>query len=130
MRATLREDGARRVFRRALNLSSEAWQGNTRLLYGSGLFWTLGYDTIYAVQDMEDDALAGVKSSALRLGGAAPRAVFGFYAACALLSASCCAATTPIPSNNVPTTTTIRNISSPWFLIRRQFEPDSGHRKA
>jgi 4-hydroxybenzoate polyprenyltransferase len=49
------------------------------LLYGAGLFWTLGYDTIYAVQDMEDDALIGVKSSALRLGAAAPRAVTGFY---------------------------------------------------
>ena len=51
------------------------------LLYASGIFWTLGYDTIYAVQDLEDDALAGVKSSALRLGEAAPRAVLGFYVA-------------------------------------------------
>lgn len=49
------------------------------LLYAGGIFWTLGYDTIYAVQDLEDDALAGVKSSALRLGAAAPRAVLGFY---------------------------------------------------
>ncbi len=51
------------------------------LLYASGVLWTLGYDTIYAVQDMEDDALIGVKSSALRLGKDAPRAVTGFYAA-------------------------------------------------
>ena len=44
------------------------------LLYAGGIFWTLGYDTIYAVQDLEDDALAGVKSSARRLGaGAAER---------------------------------------------------------
>jgi len=49
------------------------------LLYAGGVFWTLGYDTIYAVQDLEDDALAGVKSSARRLGSAAPRAVLGFY---------------------------------------------------
>ena len=49
------------------------------LLYASGLFWTLGYDTIYAIQDLEDDALAGVKSSALRLGERAPRAITGFY---------------------------------------------------
>ena len=49
------------------------------LLYAAGVFWTLGYDTIYAVQDLEDDALAGVKSSARRLGAAAPRAVAGFY---------------------------------------------------
>jgi 4-hydroxybenzoate polyprenyltransferase len=50
------------------------------LLYASGVFWTLGYDTIYAVQDLEDDALAGVKSSARRLGRYTRPAVFGFYA--------------------------------------------------
>ncbi len=56
------------------------------LLYASGIFWTLGYDTIYAVQDLEDDALAGVKSSALRLGESAPRAVLGFYVASFVLA--------------------------------------------
>jgi 4-hydroxybenzoate polyprenyltransferase len=50
------------------------------LLYASGIFWTLGYDTIYAIQDLEDDALAGVKSSARRLGAKAPRGVMAFYA--------------------------------------------------
>ena len=49
------------------------------LLYAAGVFWTLGYDTIYAVQDLEDDALAGVKSSARRLGDAAPIGVMVFY---------------------------------------------------
>ena len=38
------------------------------LLYLGGIAWTLGYDTIYAHQDKEDDALIGVKSLALRLG--------------------------------------------------------------
>lgn len=38
------------------------------LLYASGVFWTLGYDTIYAHQDKNDDAAIGVKSLALRLG--------------------------------------------------------------
>jgi 4-hydroxybenzoate polyprenyltransferase len=56
-------------------LPAQAW-----LLYASGVAWTLGYDTIYAVQDLEDDALAGVKSSARRLGDHAPRAVLVFYA--------------------------------------------------
>jgi len=51
------------------------------LLYASGIFWTLGYDTIYAIQDLEDDALAGVKSSARRLGAQAPLAILGFYLA-------------------------------------------------
>ncbi|MES2034081.1 MAG: 4-hydroxybenzoate octaprenyltransferase [Pseudomonadota bacterium] len=55
------------------------------LLYAGLVFWTLGYDTIYAVQDLEDDAMAGVKSSALRLGAGAPKAVLGFYAACFVL---------------------------------------------
>jgi 4-hydroxybenzoate polyprenyltransferase len=49
------------------------------LLYLGGLFWTLGYDTIYALQDMEDDALVGVKSSARRLGGQVRRGVAIFY---------------------------------------------------
>jgi 4-hydroxybenzoate polyprenyltransferase len=48
-------------------------------LYASGVFWTLGYDTVYALQDLEDDALAGVKSSARRLGKAAPTAIIAFY---------------------------------------------------
>jgi len=51
------------------------------LLYAAGVFWTLGYDTIYAIQDLEDDALAGVKSSARRLGPQAPLAILAFYLA-------------------------------------------------
>jgi len=57
------------------------------LLYAGGVAWTLGYDTVYAIQDLEDDALAGVKSSARRLGDAAPRAVLIFYAFAAGLPA-------------------------------------------
>jgi 4-hydroxybenzoate polyprenyltransferase len=38
------------------------------LLWGGAVFWVIGYDTIYALQDKEDDALAGVRSSALALG--------------------------------------------------------------
>lgn len=59
------------------------------LLYAAGVFWTLGYDTIYAVQDMEDDALAGIRSSARRLGRAAPRAVLGFYVLAFALALAC-----------------------------------------
>ena len=50
------------------------------LLYLGGFFWTLGYDTIYAHQDKEDDILIGVKSTALRLGAASRRSILGFYA--------------------------------------------------
>ena len=38
------------------------------LLYAGSVFWVVGYDTIYALQDREDDALVGVRSSALALG--------------------------------------------------------------
>ena len=50
------------------------------LLYLGGVFWTLGYDTIYALQDIEDDAMVGVKSSARRLGGSVRQGVGIFYA--------------------------------------------------
>ncbi len=59
------------------------------LLYAAGLCWTLGYDTIYAHQDKEDDALIGVKSTALRLGNRTRPWLAGFYgAAAALLTAA------------------------------------------
>lgn len=57
------------------------------LLYASGIAWTLGYDTIYAHQDKEDDALIGVKSSARRLGAKTKAALTGFYAAALALAA-------------------------------------------
>ena len=58
------------------------------LIYAAGLFWTLGYDTIYAHQDKEDDALIGVKSSARRLGAATRPWLFGFYGIAVLLLAA------------------------------------------
>lgn len=55
------------------------------LLWGGGIAWTLGYDTIYALQDIEDDAMAGIKSSARALGDRARSGVAGFYAAALIL---------------------------------------------
>ncbi|SEN19913.1 4-hydroxybenzoate polyprenyltransferase [Palleronia pelagia] len=56
-------------------------------LYVAGIAWTLFYDTIYAFQDVEDDALIGVKSTA-RLFGDAPRPwLRGFMVAATLLMA-------------------------------------------
>jgi 4-hydroxybenzoate polyprenyltransferase len=55
------------------------------VLYAAGILWTLGYDTIYAHQDKEDDALIGVKSSALRLGQRTRPALFVFYSGAAIL---------------------------------------------
>ncbi len=55
------------------------------LLYGGGIFWTLGYDTIYAHQDKKDDALIGIKSTALFLGQRTKPAVLLFYILAILL---------------------------------------------
>ena len=58
------------------------------LLYLGGIAWTLGYDTIYAHQDKEDDVLIGVKSSALALGPRTRPWLCIFYAAAASLWAA------------------------------------------
>ena len=50
------------------------------LLWLGSVAWVVGYDTLYAIQDIEDDALAGVKSSARRLGDKAPLGIAAFYA--------------------------------------------------
>ena len=49
------------------------------LLYVGGIFWTLGYDTIYAHQDRRDDVGAGVKSSARALGMGSKPWLYAFY---------------------------------------------------
>ncbi|HEX8127099.1 MAG TPA: 4-hydroxybenzoate octaprenyltransferase [Allosphingosinicella sp.] len=50
------------------------------ILWGGSIFWVIGYDTLYALQDREDDALVGVKSSALALGRHARAGVAVCYA--------------------------------------------------
>jgi 4-hydroxybenzoate polyprenyltransferase len=55
------------------------------LLYAGSIAWVIGYDTIYALQDREDDALIGVRSSALRLGRHVKAGVALFYALALLL---------------------------------------------
>lgn len=62
-------------------LTLPAW-----LLYFAGICWTLGYDTIYAHQDKEDDMRIGVKSTALRFGAAGRRWIGGFYAGAVILA--------------------------------------------
>jgi 4-hydroxybenzoate polyprenyltransferase len=48
-------------------------------LWAGSIFWCVGYDTIYALQDKEDDALVGIRSSALRLGDNVRAGVLAFY---------------------------------------------------
>ncbi len=49
------------------------------LLYAGSMAWVIGYDTIYALQDIEDDAIVGVRSSARALGARVRAGVAGFY---------------------------------------------------
>jgi 4-hydroxybenzoate polyprenyltransferase len=71
-------------------VAAAATQGEIRqadiILYGALILWTLGYDTIYAIQDREDDALVGVKSTARRFGDHIKPAVGVIYGLCAVLS--------------------------------------------
>jgi 4-hydroxybenzoate polyprenyltransferase len=55
------------------------------LLWFGSIAWVIGYDTLYAIQDMEDDALVGVKSSARRLGNQAPLGIGISYAMALIL---------------------------------------------
>ncbi|WP_427964912.1 4-hydroxybenzoate octaprenyltransferase [Altererythrobacter sp.] len=48
-------------------------------IYAGAICWVIGYDTIYALQDREDDALVGIRSSALRMGSHVRGGVAGFY---------------------------------------------------
>ena len=58
------------------------------VLYGAGIFWTLGYDTIYAHQDRKDDVLIGVKSTALKFGDGTKPWLVGFYSITVILLAA------------------------------------------
>ncbi len=59
------------------------------LLYAASIFWILGYDTVYAHQDREDDALIGVRSTARLFGHNSRRFLIVCYGATiALLSAA------------------------------------------
>ncbi|RXD05137.1 4-hydroxybenzoate octaprenyltransferase [Sphingomonas sp. UV9] len=51
------------------------------LLYAGSIAWVIGYDTIYALQDREDDAMIGIRSSALRMGTHVKAGVGIFYVA-------------------------------------------------
>jgi 4-hydroxybenzoate polyprenyltransferase len=54
------------------------------LLYLGAVFWTIGYDTIYAVQDIEDDALAGIGSTARLFGERLHLGIGSLYALAAV----------------------------------------------
>ncbi|MDZ4306592.1 4-hydroxybenzoate octaprenyltransferase [Allopontixanthobacter sp.] len=61
-------------------LRSDNWDA-LAAIYAGSVMWVIGYDTIYALQDREDDALVGIRSSALRLGDRVRLGVTLFYGA-------------------------------------------------
>jgi 4-hydroxybenzoate polyprenyltransferase len=61
--------------------------GALAALYAGSIAWVIGYDTIYALQDREDDALVGIRSSARRMGTQVRGGVGAFYAAAVVLLA-------------------------------------------
>ena len=65
-------------------LRDDGW-GVIAALYAGAILWCIGYDTIYALQDREDDAMVGIGSSALTLGRHVQAGVAGFYGAAVLL---------------------------------------------
>jgi len=67
-----------------VEVAGEDW-GALALLYAGSIAWVVGYDTIYALQDREDDALVGVRSSALAMGRHVRAGVAGCYAMAVLL---------------------------------------------
>jgi len=69
------------------NATSSCLGPETWLLWGATVLWTLGFDTVYALADREDDRRIGVNSSAIFFGEAAPEAILAFYAGTALLLA-------------------------------------------
>ena len=75
--------GAPMGYAAAGGASSAAWAA----IYAAAIAWDLGFDTIYGFQDIEDDALAGIKSTSRRFAHAPRRFLAACYAAALLLLA-------------------------------------------
>ena len=94
------------------------------LLYVGGIFWTLAYDTIYAHQDKEDDALIGLKSTALKFGDQSIWWLAFFFAlALALIDAAVWLAGGGIIAH---VGIAAAAMQAAWQLAR--FQPDNGAR--
>ena len=77
------------------------------LLYLAGIAWTLFYDTIYAHQDRDDDALIGVKSTARLFGESTHRWLLGFQIASVILMALAVILAVNLGGNPVPLLVTL-----------------------
>jgi 4-hydroxybenzoate polyprenyltransferase len=93
------------------------------LLYISGIAWTLFYDTIYAHQDTEDDALIGVKSTARLFGQSSKAWLRGFLIAAVLLMAMAAIQALALPDNILVLTLALLGVWAfgshmAWQLVR------------
>ncbi len=68
-------------------------------LYAGSILWVIGYDTIYAHQDKEDDAIVGVRSTARLFGSRTKPALIVLYGGALLMMGGACAsAMAPFPA--------------------------------
>jgi 4-hydroxybenzoate polyprenyltransferase len=68
-------------------------------LYAGAILWVIGYDTIYAIQDIEDDGIVGIRSTALAFGENAPALIGGCYlGAVGLIATALVVAEADLPS--------------------------------
>lgn len=98
------------------------------VLYIAGIAWTLFYDTIYAHQDAEDDALIGVKSTARLFGDATPRWLRMFMVA----TVSILGVAVILSAINLSALALVVALGGPWAMgwhlawQLRSFDPDDG----
>lgn len=97
------------------------------LLYIAGISWTLYYDTIYALQDKEDDALIGVKSTARLFGDQAGKWLAGFLSLTVILLAAAVILAAPSTRGPLPM---VIGLAGVWAMgahmvwQMRQLQPD------
>jgi 4-hydroxybenzoate polyprenyltransferase len=65
-------------------MGSLAWPAF--LIYAAAILWTMGYDTIYALQDIRDDSIIGVRSTARLFGTSVRPAVGALFAGAVILA--------------------------------------------
>lgn len=93
------------------------------ILYAAGICWTIGYDTVYAYQDREDDAQLGLRSTALLFGKWGKPIVALFYAATCILLAYALWLVTPETSTSPYT---VLPIAAMFIIQLWRWNPDSG----
>lgn len=111
-----------------LAFAAHSWEltAGAFALYAAGVAWTLYYDTIYALQDVEDDALAGVKSTARLFGQESRKWLWGFLVATVVLL-SLAIVITPIKNALSPIVALMGVWAMGWHMVwqMRQLNPES-----